>query len=65
MMANSLEFAPSGHPIEDRFDDYGCDSSFTRDLSAEQYAEYIESSFAEPTLDDMIEVTEALLGCPL
>ena len=34
-------------------------------LNAEQYAEYIEATFAEPTLEDMIEVTEDLLGCSL
>lgn len=64
-MANSLEFSTCGHPIEHRFDDYGCDATEYRDRLAEEYAEYIESTFAEPTLDDMIEVTEALLGCQL
>lgn len=64
-MANSLEFAICGHPIENRFDDYGADFKEYRDLAAEQYAEYIESTFAEPTLEDMIEVTEDLLGCSL
>lgn len=57
-MANSLEFSTCGHPIEHRYDDYGCDATEYRDLLAEEYSEYIESISAEPDYDDMVEEYE-------
>ncbi len=64
-MANSLEFSTCGDPIEHRFDDYGSDIKEYRDIAAEHYSDWIEQVSAEPDLLDMIEVTEALLGCSL